>query len=74
MYRILYQEANGKFDIVNAVGPQQMERSAFDIASTTSIIICIYDYQHKKSLFKCSDYEKYRNIVNELVYENQQTA
>jgi hypothetical protein len=74
MYRILYQDAAGNFEIVNAESPQQMERSAFDIASTTSNIICIYDYQHKKPLFTCLSYEKYRETVNELVYENKQTA
>jgi hypothetical protein len=74
MYRILYQDASGNFDIVNAVSPQQMERCAFEIASTTSNIICIYDYQHNKPLFTCINYEKYRDTVNELVYENKQTA
>jgi len=74
MYRILYQDAAGKFGIENAGNPEQMERSAFDIASSTSIIICIYDYHHKKPLFTCSGYEKYWNTVNELVYENKQVA
>jgi hypothetical protein len=74
MYRILYQDPAGNFDIINAVGPMQMERSAFDIASTASTIICIYDYEHKKNLFKCPEYENFLQIVDELVYENKQTA
>jgi len=74
MYRILYQNAAGNYEIVNAETPELMEHSAFNIASTVNRIICIYDYQHKKALFKCLRYESYRKIVNELVYENKRTA
>jgi hypothetical protein len=51
-----------------------MERAAFDIASSANSIICIYDYLHKKPLFKCSSYEKYWKTINELVYENKKFA
>lgn len=74
MYRILYQDLAGNFEISNTETPQEMERSAFDIASTTSRIICIYDYQHNRNLFTCSTYELFLDAVNEYVYENKKTA
>ncbi|CAM3929542.1 hypothetical protein SAMN06265348_11161 [Pedobacter westerhofensis] len=74
MYRILYQDLAGNFNISNAGTPMEMERSAFEIASAKYIIICIYDYQHKRTLFECLKYNLYWSIVNELVYENKQTA
>lgn len=75
MYRILYHDIAGNFNILNADSPQEMERCAFDIASSaTCRIICIYDYPHKKALFKCLSYDLFANIVDELVYENKRTA
>jgi hypothetical protein len=74
MYRILYQNSAGEYEILNAETPEYMEKSAFDIAYTNNIIICIYDYQHKKTLFKCPQYDSYLNTVNELVYENKKSA
>jgi len=74
MYRILFQDVAGDFQIVDADSPLRMERAAFDIASSANSIICIYDYLHKKPLFKCSSYEKYWKTINELVYENKKFA
>jgi hypothetical protein len=75
MYRILYHDLAGNFNILNAETSLEMERSAFDIASSpTCRIICIYDYYHKKALFKCLSYDLYVDVVDELVYENKKIA